>query len=76
MAHTTLGLIYLLKMIIIRLIGPRDEKIQNPEEIRSKRTKTEVICIHWLNRREANYTHRCNGLREDSVSRVHRMNRR
>ena len=25
-----------LKMIIIRLIGPRDEKIQNPEEIRSK----------------------------------------
>jgi len=23
-------------MIIIRLIGPRDEKIQNPEEIRSK----------------------------------------
>ena len=24
------------KMIIIRLIGPRDEKIQNPEEIRSK----------------------------------------
>ena len=36
MAHTTLGLIYVLKMIIIRLIGPRDEKIQNPEEIRSK----------------------------------------
>ena len=25
-----------VKMIIIRLIGPRDEKIQNPEEIRSK----------------------------------------
>jgi hypothetical protein len=33
MTHTTLiG----VKMIIIRLIGPRDEKIQNPEEIRSK----------------------------------------
>jgi len=25
-----------VKMIIIRLIGPRDEKILNPEEIRSK----------------------------------------
>ena len=25
-----------VKMIIIRLIGPRDEKIQNPEEIGSK----------------------------------------
>ena len=25
-----------VKMMIIRLIGPRDEKIQNPEEIRSK----------------------------------------
>ena len=25
-----------VKMIIIRLIGPRDEKIQNPEKIRSK----------------------------------------
>ena len=25
-----------VKMIIIRLIGPRDEKIQNPEEIRLK----------------------------------------
>ena len=25
-----------VKMIIIRLIGPRDEKIQNPEEIWSK----------------------------------------
>ena len=25
-----------VKMIIIRLIDPRDEKIQNPEEIRSK----------------------------------------
>ena len=25
-----------VKMIIIRLIGPRDEKMQNPEEIRSK----------------------------------------
>ena len=25
-----------VKMIIIRLIGQRDEKIQNPEEIRSK----------------------------------------
>ena len=25
-----------VKMIIIRLIGPRDEKIQNPKEIRSK----------------------------------------
>ena len=25
-----------VKMIIIRLIGPRGEKIQNPEEIRSK----------------------------------------
>jgi len=25
-----------VKMIIIRLIGTRDEKIQNPEEIRSK----------------------------------------
>ena len=25
-----------VKKIIIRLIGPRDEKIQNPEEIRSK----------------------------------------
>ena len=25
-----------VKMIIIRLIGPKDEKIQNPEEIRSK----------------------------------------
>jgi len=25
-----------VKMIIIRLIGPRDEKIQNTEEIRSK----------------------------------------
>ena len=25
-----------VKMIIIRFIGPRDEKIQNPEEIRSK----------------------------------------
>ena len=56
-----------VKMINIRLIGPRDEKIQNPEEIRSK---------HRLNRREANYTHWCNGLREESVSIVHRMNRR
>ena len=45
-----------VKMIIIRLIGPSDEKIQN-----------------W---REANYIHRCNEFREDSVSRVHRMNRR
>jgi len=25
-----------VKMIIIKLIGPRDEKILNPEEIRSK----------------------------------------
>ena len=65
-----------VKMIIIRLIDPRDEKIQNPEEIEVERTKTEVICTHRLNRREANYTYRCNGLREDSVSRVHRMNRR
>ena len=28
-----------VKIIIIRLIGPRDEKIQNPEEIRSKGPK-------------------------------------
>jgi len=41
-----------VKMIIIWFIGPRDEKIQNAEEIMSK---------HRLNRREANYTHRCNG---------------
>ena len=33
--HNTWTNIY-VKMIIIRLIGPRDEKIQNPEEIRSK----------------------------------------
>ena len=65
-----------VKMIIIRLIGPRDEKIQNPEEIRSKRITTEVICNHRLNRREANYIHRCNEFREDSVSRVHQMKRR
>ena len=28
-----------VKMIIIRLIGPREEKIQNPEEIRSKESR-------------------------------------
>ena len=33
--HNTCTNIY-VEMIIIRLIGPRDEKIQNPEEIRSK----------------------------------------
>ena len=33
--HNTWTNIY-VKMIIIRLIGPRDEKIQNPEKIRSK----------------------------------------
>ena len=65
-----------VKMIIIRLKGPRDEKIQNPRRNQVERTKTEVICTHRLNRREANYIHRCNELREDSVSRVHRMNRR
>ena len=33
------------KIIIIRLIGPRDEKIQNPEEIKSKGPKHRQFTI-------------------------------
>ena len=36
--HNTWTNIY-VKMIIMRLIGPRDEKIQNPKEIRSERPR-------------------------------------
>ena len=36
--HNTWTNIY-VKMIIIRFIGPRDEKIKDPEEIKSKRSE-------------------------------------
>ena len=34
-----------VKMIIIRFIGPRDKKIKDPEEIKSKRTRQRQFAI-------------------------------
>ena len=40
-------------MIIIRLIGPRDEKIQNPEEIKSKGPRQRQFTITgWTDDRQ------------------------
>ena len=39
-----------VKMIIIRFIGPTDEKIEDPQRNQVKTNKTETICYHRLNR--------------------------
>ena len=42
-----------VKMIIIRFIGPRDEKIKDPEETKSKRSEQRQFTITgWTDDRE------------------------